>query len=107
MTKSDWKAQYLSLSQGITEPENTVQSAQVRVNDSAYLSTAYLTPVSNRYENIETINIHANDVRHLNIGVVETTTSGQIHATDQMYPRNEPTISLEDQSENVYNEIYT
>lgn len=107
MTKSDWKAQYLSLSQGITEPENTVHSAQVHVNDPAYLSTAYLTPVSNRYENVETINIHANDVRHENNGVVEIMTSGHISATDQMYTRNESNISLEDQSENLYNEINT
>lgn len=106
MAKRDGKTQYLSLSLGNTEQENTVQSTQVRVTDSASLSPAYLTPVSNRYENIETINIHANDVRNENNGVVETT-SGQIHPTDQMYPRSEPNISLEDQSENVYNEIYT
>lgn len=106
MTKSDWKAQYLSLSQWITEPENTVHSAQVHVNDPAYLSTAYLTPVSNRYENIETISINANDVRH-NSGAVEIMTSGHISATDQMYTRNESNISLEDQPENLYNEINT
>lgn len=106
MTKSDWKAQYLSLSQGITEPENTVHSAQLHVNDPAYLSTAYLTPVSNRYENIETISINANDVRHSS-GVVEIMTSGHISATDQMYTRNESNISLEDQSENLYYEINT
>lgn len=106
MTKSDWKAQYLSLSQGITEPENTVHSAQLHVNDPAYLSTAYLTPVSNRYENIETISINANDVRH-NSGVVEIMTSGHISATDQMYTRNESNISLEDQSKNLYYEINT
>lgn len=107
MTKSDEKTQYLSLSLGNTEQENTVQSTQVRASDSASLSPAYLTPVSMCYENTETINTHANGVRNENNGVVETTTSGQIHPTDLMYQRSEPNISLEDQSENVYNEIYT
>lgn len=91
----------------MTEPENTIQSAQVRVNDSAYLSPAYLFPVLNRYENMETISLHGNDVRQENNGVVESTTSGQIHDNDQMDTRNEPNIFLEDQSEIVYHEIYS
>lgn len=107
MTLSEWKAQYQSLSPGITEPEITVQPAHLRVSYSAYLSPAYVSPVSNPYENIETISFHANDVRHENNRVVEIMTSGQIRATDQMYTINGPSISLEDQSENVYNEIQT
>lgn len=104
MTMSEWKAQYQSLSPGIMEPENTVQLAHYRVSDSAYLSPAYLHPVSNRYENKETISLHANDVSD---SMVEVMTSGQIRATDQMYTINGPNMSLEDQSENVYNEILT
>lgn len=107
MTMSQWKAQYQSLSPGVMEPENTVQSAHYRVCDSAYLSPAYLYPVSNSYDNIETTSIHANEARHENNSVVEVISSGQIRATDQMYTINGPTISLEDQSENVYNEILT
>lgn len=104
---SEWKAQYQSLSPGITEPETTVQPAHLRVSDSAYLSPTYLSPVLNRYENIETTSLHADDVRHVNNSVVEIMTSGQIRSTDQMYTINGPNISLEDQSENVYNEIQT
>lgn len=104
MTMSEWKAQYQSLSPGIMEPENTVQPAHYRVSDSAYLSPAYLNPVSNRYENTETISRHANDVSN---SVVQVMKSGQIRATDQMYTINGPNMSLEDQSENVYNEILT
>lgn len=104
MTMSEWKAQYQSLSPGIMKPENTVQPAHYRVSDSAYLSPAYIYPVSNRYENKETISLHANDVSD---SVVEVITSGQIRATDQMYTINGPNMSLEDQSENVYNEILT
>lgn len=107
ITKSEWTAQYQSLRPMMTEPENTIQSAQVRVNDSAYLSPAYLFPVLNRYENMETVNLHGNDVQQENNGVVESTTSGQIHDTDQMDTRNEPNIFLEDQSESVYHEIYS
>lgn len=104
---SEWKAQYQSLTPGITEPEITVQPAHLRVSDSAYLSPTYLSPVLNRYENIETTSLHADDVRHVNNSVVEIMTSGQIRSTDQMYTINGPNISLEDQSENVYNEIQT
>lgn len=104
MTMSEWKAQYQSLSPGIMKPENTVQPAHYRVSDSAYLSPAYIYPVSNRYENKETISLHANDVSD---SVVVVMTSGQIRATDQMYTINGPNMSLEDQSENVYNEIPT
>lgn len=102
MTMSEWKAQYQSLSPGIMKPENKVQPAHYRVSDSAYLSPAYIYPVSNRYENKETISLHANDVSD---SVVEVMTSGQIRATDQMYTINRPNMSLEDQSDNVYNEI--
>lgn len=104
MTMSEWKAQYQSLSPGIMKQENTVQPAHYRESDSAYLSPAYLNPVSNRYENTETISLHASDVSN---SVVEVMTSGQIRATDQMYTINGPNMSLEDQSENVYNEILT
>lgn len=104
MTMSEWKAQYQSLSPGIMKPENTVQPAHYRVSDSAYLSPAYLHPVSNRYENKETTSLHANDVSD---SVAEVMTCGQIRATDQMYTINGPNMSLEDQSENVYNEILT
>lgn len=102
MTINEWKAQYQSLSPGVMEPENTVQPAHYRVSDSAYLSPAYLNPVSNRYETTETISLHANDVSS---NVVEVMRSGQIRATDQTYTIDGPNISLEDQSENVYNEI--
>lgn len=104
MTMSEWKAQYQSLSPGIMKQENTVQPAHYRESDSAYLSPAYLNPVSNRYENTETISLYASDVSN---SVVEVMTSGQIRATDQMYTINGPNMSLEDQSENVYNEILT
>lgn len=56
---------------------------------------------------METVNLHGNDVQQENNGVVESTTSGQIHDTDQMDTRNEPNIFLEDQSESVYHEIYS
>lgn len=105
ITQIEWKAQYQSLSPGVTEPEITVQPAHA--SDSAYLSPAYLSPVSNRYENIETIGTHGSDVRQENNSVVEIMTSRYIGATDQIYTINEPNTSLEDQSENVYNEIYT
>lgn len=101
---SEWKAQYHSLSPEGMEPQNTVQPAHYRVSDSAYLSPAYLNPVSNRYENTETISLHENDVSS---SVAEVLRSGQIRATDQTYTINGSNISLEDQSENVYNEILT
>lgn len=105
ISDSEWKAHYQSLSRGVTEPEHTVQPANLQINDSVYLSPSYHSPVLNRYENIEIINLHANDEKRVIYGVVETTMNGEIRATDQMYT-NEPNISLADQSENVYHEIH-